>query len=74
MTKMTPAELEEACNKFRDYLQANGQRPVAMILHTCEDDGGPDRIVRCGLDEVVEELCLATMAHLRGMRLTLDDA
>jgi hypothetical protein len=65
---MTLNEVNEACEKFRAYLEANGQRPIVLILHVCEDRTNQDHLVCTGLSDVVGEACLRVLCHHRGLR------
>ena len=71
---MTKAEINEACEKFCTYLQANGQRPVFLALEVCDDHANTEQLVFRGLREVVEDACLRILCDGRGLsRANLDD-
>lgn len=62
---MTIDELTADCLKFADYLKANGMRPIAIIVHAC-NDRGDDPIVHIGLAECVDETCIRVLAYHKG--------
>ena len=61
--------IEDDLRKFHTYLEAAyGIRTIASALML--QDGSKERVVVLGLDEMVSELSIITLAGLRGLTLT----
>ena len=67
---MTDEELSDACQKFRDYLHANGRRTVAMVMATDVNDGPAPPILAYGdRNQLVATACAVAAAFLDDTKL-----
>ena len=64
---MTDDELKEASQKFCEYLEANGMRPLSMIVYV--DSANRQVILTNGLQDMLDEVCITVLAKQRGFGL-----
>jgi hypothetical protein len=63
---MTNEQIESDIFRFRDYLEANGARVLALTLFV--EVGHRDSVCVVGNQEMVAEMSICSLAGLNGLR------
>lgn len=66
---MTYDDVQKDIERFGQYLQANGKRPIAIVVQVCDDHDNTDSIIGLGNQEQLAYVATAVLAYQHGMKM-----